>query len=145
MLFLARRFSVLQLLVTTNVVPSSPILVTLMMEAIHSSGTSVLTRATRRHIQEDGIPLRAIPFLVESRSIFRYIDKNINPGMVAVCCRSWDLKRFRFLVTVFDLERVYRPLSMKFRDSLYKFSAIPGKFVSVVFTGSVSELYGQRL
>jgi hypothetical protein len=42
--------SVLQLLVTANVVPSSTIVVTLMMEAIHSSETSVLTRATRRYI-----------------------------------------------------------------------------------------------
>jgi hypothetical protein len=46
---------VLQLLVSVNVVPSSPILVTPMMEAIRSSETSVLTRATWRDIQEDGI------------------------------------------------------------------------------------------
>jgi hypothetical protein len=39
--------SLLQLLVTANV-PRSPIIVTLMMEEIHSSETSVLTRATRR-------------------------------------------------------------------------------------------------
>jgi hypothetical protein len=36
-------------------VPSSPILVTLMMEAPSSFETSVLTRATRRNITEDGI------------------------------------------------------------------------------------------
>jgi hypothetical protein len=46
---------VLQLLVTFNVSPSSPILVILMMEAICSSETSVLTRATRRNVAEDGI------------------------------------------------------------------------------------------
>jgi hypothetical protein len=44
-----------RLLVTASVVASSPILVTLMMEAIRSSETSVLTRATRRDIPEDGM------------------------------------------------------------------------------------------
>jgi hypothetical protein len=47
--------SVHRLLVTAHVVPSSPILVTPIMEALSSSETSVLTRATGRSIQEGGI------------------------------------------------------------------------------------------
>jgi hypothetical protein len=43
-----------RLLVTANV-PGLPILVTLMMKALRSSETSVLTKVTRRHNSEGGI------------------------------------------------------------------------------------------
>jgi hypothetical protein len=46
--------SVRRLLVTANV-PSSPIIVTLMLKALNSSETTVLTRATWRNFPEDAI------------------------------------------------------------------------------------------
>jgi hypothetical protein len=47
--------SVIRLLVAANVVPSSTNLVTQMMEALNSSETSILARATQRNIPKDGI------------------------------------------------------------------------------------------
>jgi hypothetical protein len=47
--------SMRRLLVTSNIVSSSPILVTLMIEALPSSEISVLIRTTGHNISEDGI------------------------------------------------------------------------------------------
>jgi hypothetical protein len=69
------RTDVFRLLVTANVVPSSPSHVTLTMEAIHSSETSFFMRAIRRNIPEDGI-LHSLPFSQNS----------VGSGCAVSCC-----------------------------------------------------------
>jgi hypothetical protein len=61
-----------------NIVPSSPILVTLMMEVLFSSEMSVLTRATWRNIPEDGI-------------LHSHCRENLKSYMSSVADEEWCL------------------------------------------------------
>jgi hypothetical protein len=68
------RIVVLGTLIVTSNVPTSPILVTLMMETLSSSGTLDLMRATRRNIPEDGVfRIIFIETVLQNPRLFRFV------------------------------------------------------------------------
>jgi hypothetical protein len=86
--------SVRRLLVAANVVASSPIHVTLMIEALRSSEASVHTRATRRNILEDGIVHCTINFATSNLYCFIYIAYDENSADIQEL-KSWSSNIFK--------------------------------------------------
>jgi hypothetical protein len=73
---------VLRFVVNTQIVPSEPILVTLMMETILSSESSVLTRATLRHINA--------PWYVRNRDLHRDLGIETVTDIIAKFANSHE-------------------------------------------------------
>jgi hypothetical protein len=75
----------LGLLVTANTVLSSPVLVTILMDAIHSSETSVLRRVTQHNISGDSI----LHYQKQTNSVFLSPRANYTDWSTATCRRNF--------------------------------------------------------
>jgi hypothetical protein len=87
-----------RLLVRANIVPSSPILVTLMMEALSSSETSILTRTTRRNIPKD-----AILHSHHRENLKSYISIRIPPNEISLLLCTPKVVALEFNYTKYNL------------------------------------------
>jgi hypothetical protein len=85
------------LLVTSKIVPSSPIFVTLMIEEQRSFETSVLTRTTLRNVPEDSI-LRGLDafkrWKVTDRKRQGYIKERSLSNKIVCELQSWSFDHF---------------------------------------------------
>jgi hypothetical protein len=119
---------VLLLLVTANIVPSSLILVTLMMEVIRSSETLVLTTATWRNIPEDS----TLEYVVLSDN--KITSQQTTPWYIIPCGQDTDKLISYIIISIqnsSDFLKISYPRQREERVLLYSF--LPG-FPKLKFT-----------
>jgi hypothetical protein len=74
-----------RMLVSANIVPRSPILETQMMKVIHSSETSVLTRATRHYIPAGSfLPSQDVITNLDSDLDYKFFEERHFTGCYAM-------------------------------------------------------------
>jgi hypothetical protein len=129
------RTDVLELLVTAKVVPGSPIIFTLMMEAMHCYETSVLTRSTRRQILGDCI-LHSHSHRREnlkSRLLYHVVYVSIVTVNMRIS-RNFSLQNISYLFQVYSI--TFKVLKIKLAISRsysrYFYRKIPNKLPSVI-------------
>jgi hypothetical protein len=90
------RIGELRTTLATANVPSSSILVTLMMEALSSFETSVLTRSKRRNIPEGAIPYKPVTLPVQRWRERLHLRGNVNNKVYCRCPKLWRVRPGRY-------------------------------------------------
>jgi hypothetical protein len=135
--------SVCRLLVTANVVPSSAILVTLMMEVMHSSESSVLAKTTRHDISKTAFLKKWLTLMEGKLFTFFATNKSVE-SMKSKSYSSWSSPSLSDFAN-FDLSislNLFRPLMSYARNSrvqVYRSHHAPNISIQTIILATCDE------